>query len=100
MRAQALAFTVVLPGWEELAAWRALKASAHLRRLVVVAAADHGAAVMPVTCWGRVGGLALCTRCRRHLCWQRLRGQCLPVSLSWAALLCTLRDARLLRTSF
>jgi hypothetical protein len=84
VRAQALAFTAVLPGWEELGAWRALKASEHLRRLVVVAAADHGAAVMPVTCWGRVAGLALCipfTRCRRHLCWQRLRGQWLPVSL-------------------
>jgi len=55
VRAQALAFTVVLPGWEELGAWRALKASAHMRRLVVVAAADHGADVMPMTCWGRVG---------------------------------------------
>ena len=45
---QALAFVVVLPGWEELEAWRALKASPHLRRLVVVAAADHGA--LPSLC--------------------------------------------------
>ena len=34
---------VILPGWEELCAWRVLSASAHLRARVVVAAADHGA---------------------------------------------------------
>ncbi|KAK9846255.1 hypothetical protein WJX81_000135 [Elliptochloris bilobata] len=39
---QALAFVVILPGWEELGAWRALSASAHMRGRVVVAAADHG----------------------------------------------------------
>lgn len=46
-RMQALAFAVVLPGWEELEAWRALNASPRLRRLVVVAAADHGAPSQP-----------------------------------------------------
>lgn len=43
LRGQALAFVVILPGWEELSAWRVLSASAHLRARVVVAAADHGA---------------------------------------------------------
>ncbi|KAK9807800.1 hypothetical protein WJX72_009794 [[Myrmecia] bisecta] len=39
---QPLSFTVFLPGWEETDSWRALKASPFLRRLTVVAAADHG----------------------------------------------------------
>ena len=38
----ALSFCVVIPGWQETAAWRELTASAFLRRRIVVAAAEHG----------------------------------------------------------
>jgi phosphorylated CTD-interacting factor 1 len=38
----ALTFAVLLPGWRELAARSALRASGHLRFALAVAAADHG----------------------------------------------------------
>lgn len=39
----ALSFCVVVPGWQETAAWRQLSASRFLRARVLIAAAEHGA---------------------------------------------------------
>ncbi|KAF6254202.1 phosphorylated CTD interacting factor 1 WW domain-containing protein [Scenedesmus sp. NREL 46B-D3] len=38
----ALSFCVLVPGWQEVAGWQMMSSSSHLRRSLVVAAADHG----------------------------------------------------------
>ena len=38
----ALSFAVLMPGWKEVAGWRALTGSSFLRHSLLVAAADHG----------------------------------------------------------